>query len=65
MEVLASHDERLRLEREISTTKAQTKLGVIAKMSLWLDPTTDNSRAVWDLPKAAIHEARKMLGGVN
>ena len=64
-EALASHDERLRLEKKISLTKAQTKLGVISKMNLWLELTTDNAGSMWDLPRAAIEEARAMLGGVD
>ena len=42
-EVSADRDERFRLEQAICARKAQTTLGVIAKLTLWLEIHADNT----------------------
>ena len=64
-EILASRDERERLEQLICTTKARTPLGAIAKGQLWLEQHADNSGSLMDLPRAAITELVTMLEGVG
>ena len=53
------------LEQVIIATKAQTRLGVIAKLNVWLDMQAENTGTVMDLPRAAIAEAKAMLGEVD
>ena len=62
-EALSTHGERDRLERLICSTRAQTKLGVIAKAQLWLAQHEDNTGNLWSLPRAALIEMMAMLEG--
>ena len=64
-DALASHEEQRRLERAIASTKAQTRLGAIAKGGLFLETCADNTGSMWDLPRAAIADLTAMLEGAG
>ncbi len=64
-DALANRGEERRLEQAIIATKAQTRLGVIAKLNVWLGTQAENTGTMMDLPRAAIAEAKAMLGEVD
>lgn len=64
-DALANRAEEKQLEQAIIATKAQTRLGVIAKLNAWLDMKAESTGAAMDFPRAAIAEAVEMLGGAD
>ena len=62
-EMLSTREQEEQLELKILAIKAETKLGLLAKMGLYCDLHQDHTGSWLGRPMAVMREAMAMLGG--